>query len=139
MGKIDYSKINWKARTYWEFCGTKDNLMEVWKRAFKRRGMRIRLAEFGYRAPYVGFAYEKGDVVTYSGSNYSGLAVVDTPVSNGSFFIRFPDGSRIAIRPNEIEKKISIAEIPEELILLARAEAGKPLGISKCPLGKEEK
>lgn len=135
MRKIDYSMIKWDADTNWEFCGSKKNLKEVWDRASKDRGVRISIEEFGYDKPNPGYAYEKGDVVTYTGDDRTMLAVVDAPVSsNGYFYVRLPNGHKFQIHPGELASKVSIADIPDELMALARAEAGKPLDLSKCPL-----
>lgn len=135
MRKIDYSKIKWNALTNWEFCGSRDNLREMWNRASELYGVRRSIEEFGYHKPNPGYAYEKGDVVTYTGHGRPMLAVVDTPVSsNGYLYIRLPDGSDIKIHPRNIASEMSIADIPDELMALARAEAGKPIDLSKCPL-----
>ena len=135
MRKIDYSKIKWDAATNWEFCGSKENLKEVWRRASEHRGVKLAIEEFGYSKPIKGYAFEKGDVVTYTGGDRPMLAIVDIPVSgNGYFCIRIPDGHQLMVHPNVISRHVSIADIPEELIMLARAEAGKPLDLSRCPL-----
>lgn len=63
------------------------------------------------------------------------LAVVDIPVSaRGHLYVRFPDGQQLQVYPRDIASMVSIADIPDELMALARAEAGKPLDLSKCPL-----
>lgn len=135
MRKIDYSKIKWDAATNWEFCGSKENLREVWRRASEHRGVKLAIEEFGYSKPIKGYAFEKGDVVTYTGGDRPMLAIVDTPVGGiGYFCIRMPDGHQLMVQPNDISRHVSIADIPEELIMLARAEAGKPLDLSRCPL-----
>lgn len=135
MRKIDYGKIKWGAATNWEFCGSKKNLKEVWDRASKGRGVRLSIEEFGYDKPNPGYAYEKGDVVTYTGGDHPMLAVVDIPVSvNGYFYVRLPDGHQLQVYPRDIADQVSIADIPDELMALARAEAGRPLDFSKCPL-----
>lgn len=135
MRKIDYSKIKWNATTNWEFCGSKENLEEVHRRASGHRGVRLSIKEFGYDKPNPGYAYEKGDVVTYTNNDLSMLAVVDIPVnSNGYFYIRLPNGDREMVHPRALANLVSIADIPDELMALARAEAGKPLDFSKCPL-----
>lgn len=135
MRKIDYSKIKWGAATNWEFCGSKENLKEVWRRASEHRGVKLAIEEFGYSKPLKGYAFEKGDVVTYTGGDRPMLAVVDIPVSgNGYFYVRSSDGHQLMIHPNDLSRHVSIADIPEELIMLARAEAGKPLDLSRCPL-----
>lgn len=135
MRKIDYSKIKWDAKTNWEFCGSKENLKEVWNRASECRGVRLSIEEFGYGKPNPGHAYEKGDIVTYTGDELPVLAVVETPVTGAGYFIvKTSDGSLLRIHPSNIADQVSIADIPEELVMLARAEAGKPLDLSKCPL-----
>lgn len=135
MRKIDYSKIKWGAATNWEFCGSKENLEEVWNRASMRRGVRTSIEEFGYCKPNPGFAFEKGDVVVYANGETTSFAVVDIPFSdNGYFYIRRPDGQQVQVHPRELALKVKIADIPDELVALARAEAGKPLDLSKCPL-----
>lgn len=135
MRKIDYNKIKWGAATNWEFCGSEANLREVWNRASESRGERIPIEEFGYCKPTPGHAYEKGDIVTCTGGDSPILAVVDIPVhSNGYLYVRTPDGSRVAIHPRNLRSQVSIADIPDELMALARAEAGKPLDLSRCPL-----
>lgn len=137
MRKIDYSKIKWDAKTNWEFCGSKENLLEVWNRAGACRGVRIPVEEFGYSKPSPGLAFAKGDVVVYSHDEVSSLAVVDIPLSdNGYFYIRLPDGHQVQVHPRELAVKVKIAGIPDELMALARAEAGKPVDFSKCPLKK---
>jgi hypothetical protein len=135
MRKIDYSKIKWGASTNWEFCGSKENLKEVHRRASGHRGVRLSIEEFGYNRPDPGYAYEKGDVVNYNRGDNTMFAVVDTPVgSDGHFYVRVPEGHRVVIHPNDIVNKVTIADIPDELMALARAEAGKPIDFSKCPL-----
>lgn len=135
MRKIDYSKIRWGASTNWDFCGSKENLKEVHRRASGHRDVRLPIEEFGYDKPNPGYAYEKGDVVTYTGYDRPMFAVVDIPVSStGYLYVRLSDGSRIAIHPRNLGVQVSIADIPVELMALARAEAGKPIDFSKCPL-----
>lgn len=136
MRKINYGKIKWDAATNWEFCGSKENLKEVWTRASVNQCVRLSIDEFGYNKPLPGHAYEKGDVVTYTGGDSPMLAVVDIPVhpSNGYFYIRLPNGNRETVHPRAIANLVSIADIPEELMALARAEAGRPFDLSKCPL-----
>ena len=137
MRKIDYSRIKWDAATNWEFCGSKENLKEVWDRASKRRGVRISVEEFGYSKPNPGLAFEKGDVVVYvdDETKFKMFAVVDVPLRDkGYFYIRLPDGHQLQLHPREIAVKVKIAAIPDELMALARAEAAKPLDLSKCPL-----
>lgn len=135
MRKIDYSRIKWSAATNWEFCGSKENLKEVWDRASECRGVRTSIEEFGYGKPNPGLAFEKGDVVAYVDDGTTSFAVVDIPLSdNGYFYIRIPDGHQVQVHPRELAVKVKIADIPDELMALARAEAGKPLDLSKCPL-----
>ena len=135
MRKIDYGKIKWRATTNWEFCGSMGNLREVWNRASEHYGVRRSIEEFGYSKPNPGYAYEKGDVVTYTNGDYTTLAVVDTPVSsNGYLYVRVPDGHLYQILPLDVADMVSIADIPDELMALARAEARNPLDLSKCPL-----
>lgn len=136
MRKIDYSELKWDADTNWEFCGSEKNLKEVWRRASEHRGVRLPIEEFGYDRPIRGYAYEKGDIVTHVGEDgRPTLAVVDAPVnSNGYFCARRSDGQRILIHPANLGSLVSMADIPEELMALARVEAGKPLDFSKCPL-----
>lgn len=136
MRKIDYGKIKWGARTNWEFCGSKENLREVWNRTWEYLGIRVSIEEFGYNVPRLGLVYEKGDVVTYTDGDRSIFAVVDTPVDSttGYFYVRIASGHRLKIHPGDLARKVSIADIPDELMSLARMEAGKPLDISKCPL-----
>lgn len=137
MRKIDYGKIKWNATTNWEFCGSKENLKEVWDRASECRGVRTSIEEFGYGKPSPGLAFEKGDVVVYVGDEVTSFAVVDIPLSDsGYFYIRIPDGHQVQVHPRELAVKVKIADIPDELMALARAEAGKPLDLSKCPLKK---
>lgn len=135
MRKINYGKIKWGASTNWEFCGSKENLKEVWMRASGNSGERMSIEEFGYNKPRPGYAFEKGDVVTCTGDDLPRLAVVDVPVSaTGYLYVRRPDGYRIAVHPSILGVNVMIADIPEELMALARAEAGKPIDLSKCPL-----
>lgn len=135
MRKIDYSKIRWNASTNWEFCGSKENLKEMWNRYAEHCGVRFPIEEFGYSAPVPGLAYEKGDIVTYTESGHPVLALVVEPVNGtGYFSIRTPDGHVSMVCPKNIASHVSIADMPEELIMLARIEANKPLDFSKCPL-----
>ena len=135
MRKIDYGKIKWRATTNWEFCGSMENLREVWNRASEQYGVRRPIEEFGYRKPNPGYAYAKGDVVTYTGDDRTMLAVVDTPVSsNGYLYVRVPDGHQLQVHPGDIADRVSIADIPDELMALARAEVTSSLDLSKCPL-----
>ena len=138
MRKIDYEKIKWDATTNWEFCGSKENLREVWERHNRYIGVTYPIEEFGYRRPYRGLAFSKGDVVTYVHNGVRTYATVEFPVSEyGFLYIRLPDGHQAQIHPDIIGTELIIADIPEELIELARAEAGKPVDFSKCPLKKQ--
>lgn len=139
--RIDYSKINWNAKTNWEFCGTKENLRMVWDRNWEYLGVRVPIEEFAYEKPRKGLAFARGDVVTYKkpGSNQAPkYATIVYPVSkdNGLLYIRFADGQEVEVHPADIPACIAIADIPEELVALARAEAGKPMNLLKCPLIK---
>jgi len=135
MRKIDYSKIKWNASTNWEFCGSKENLKEIRDRYYRTCGVGCSVEEFGYSRPRQGLAFEKGDVVVYVNNEITSFAAVDIPLSdNGYFYIRLPDGHQVQVHPSEISVKVKIADIPDELMALARAEAGKPLDLSKCPL-----
>lgn len=135
---IDYSKIRWDAPTYWEFCGTKENLRKVWDNCHENLGIRNPIESFGYEKPIKGLAFTKGDVVTYSAPNEAPrYATVTAPCTcNGNFCILFANGEEVAVHPSDIPTCIAIAGIPDELVALARAEAGKPLDLSKCPLRK---
>ena len=135
MRKIDYGKIKWGAATNWEYCGSKENLREVWNRTWEYLGIRVPIEEFGYDVPRLGLIYEKGDVVTYTDGDHSMFAVVADPVNldNGYFYVRSASGHRIKIHPGDLAKKVSIADIPDELMAIARMEASKPLDLSKCP------
>lgn len=135
MRKIDYGKIKWDAATNWEFCGSKENLKEVWMRASGHRGVRLSIEEFGYCKPIPGYAYEKGDVVTFTENSRTMFAVVDIPVTTtGYLYIRLSDGSRTSVHHGDLADLVSIADVPDELMALARVEAGKPIDLSKCPL-----
>lgn len=136
MRKIDYGKIKWDAATNWEFCGSKENIKEIRDRYYKAVGIGYSVEEFGYRKPCPGLAFDKGDVVVYTDGEFSSFAAVDIPLSSktGYFYIRIPDGRQLQVHPREIAVKVKIADIPDELMALARAEAGKPIDLSKCPL-----
>ena len=135
MRKIDYSKIKWNAATNWGFCGSKENLKVIRDRYYRAVGIGYSVEEFGYRKPCPGLAFDKGDVVVYTDGEYTSFAVVDIPLSdNGYFYVRIPDGHQLQVHPGELAVKVKIADIPDELMALARAEAGKPLDLSKCPL-----
>ena len=137
--KIDYGKIIWDAKTNWAFCGTKENLRLVWDRNWDCLGVRVPIEEFAYEKPRKGLAFAKGDVVIYSTPGHAPrYATVTDPVSesNGYTYIRTANGENFAINPSNIPGCLAIADIPDELIALARAEAGKPVDPSKCPLKK---
>jgi hypothetical protein len=136
MRKIDYSEIKWDADTNWEFCGSLKNLKEVWNRASEHRGVRVSIEEFGYNKPNPGYAYEEGDIVSYTEGDHTMLAVVVSPVfHNGQFYARLADGQPLHVNPNDLGDLVSIADIPDELMALARVAAGKPpFDPSKCPL-----
>ena len=138
--KIDYSKINWNASTYWELCGTKENLRIVWDRNWEYFGVRAPIEEFAYERPRRGLAFMDGDIVTYTAPNKAPrYATVTSPcASNGNFCIRFANGEQVEVYPSDIPDCIAIADIPDELVALARAEAGKPIDFSKCPLRNPE-
>ena len=137
MRKIDYGKIKWDAATNWEFCGSKENLTEICDRHYRICGVRYPFEEFGYLTPRRSLAYDAGDIVKFHGSSATVLAVVVTPItSTGYFRVRFADGSTELVHPNKLNATVEIADIPDELIALARAEAGKPIDLSKCPLKK---
>jgi hypothetical protein len=136
MRKIDYEKLNWEAKSNWEFCGSYENLREVWERYWECIGIRVSIEEFGYKFPYKGLAFKKGDIVKYtSDDGEQSLGVVDTPVGGDCWFIiRLSSGNKLKIYPGRLNEHIAPAGIPEELVALARAEAGKPIDFSKCPL-----
>ena len=135
MRKINYSKIRWDAKTNWEFCGSKENLRETCDRHYRICGVRYPVEEFGYLTPLRQLAYDVGDIVMFHGSSTNVLAVVVTPITDTGYFkLKFADGSTMLIHPNELNAKVEIANIPDELVALARAEANKPLDLSKCPL-----
>lgn len=135
MRKINYEKIKWGAATNWEFCGSEKNLKEVFDRYYRACGVKFSMEEFGYMRPNPGLAFDKGDVVVYTDGEFTSFAVVDIPLSdNGYFYIRIPDGHQVKIHPRNIAVNVKVADIPDELMALARAEAGKPLDLSKCPL-----
>ena len=135
--KINYNKINWNASTFWEFCGTKENLRVVFDRCRERSGIKASIEEFAYNKPRINFAFAKGDIVTYRAPNMEPryATVYDNNWGgNGNLYIRFANGDHISIHPDNIPSFIAIADIPEELIALARMEAGKSIDLSKCPL-----
>lgn len=137
--KIDYSKIDWNAKTNWAFCGTKENLRTVWERNWEYIGVRVPIEEFAYEKPRKGLAFAKGDVVIYSTPGHAPrYAIVTEPVnkSNGYTYIRAANREHFAIHPGNLPGFLAIADIPDELIALARAEAGKAVDLSKCPLKK---
>ena len=137
--KIDYGKIDWDAKTNWAFCGTKENLRIVWERNWECIGVRVPIEEFAYQKPYRGLAFAKGDVVTYTGPGKPPkYASVVEPLnkSNAYTYIRLADGTHIAVHPGDVPVRLKVADVPDELLALARAEAGKPVDLSKCPLKK---
>ena len=139
MGKMDYGKINWNAKTNWQFCGSYENLREIWNRYWNHVGVRISIEEFGYKHPRRGLAFEKGDVVKYTyDSGEQVFAVVDDPLSDGGYFyIILPDGHQAQVVPNNIPERVAPAGIPDELMTLARAEAAAAsVDLSRCPLKK---
>ena len=140
MSRMDYSKVNWNAKTNWEFCGSYENMREVWNRYWDNFGVRFPIEEFGYKTPYKGLAFKKGDVVTYTQDNGERIfAIVDIPVedTSGYFYIMLPDGTHAHVLPGDIQKRIALAEIPDELMTLARAEAAAAsVDLSRCPLKK---
>ena len=135
--KINYNKINWNASTYWEFCGTKENLRTVFDRCRECSNIQSSIEEFAYNKPRIGFAFAKGDIVTYRAPHMEPryATVYDNDWGcTGSLYIRLANGDHISIHPDNIPSFIAIADIPEELVALARAEAGKPIDFSECPL-----
>ena len=139
MGKIDYGKIDWNAKTNWQFCGSYNNLQEVWNRHQDCVGVAVSIGEFGYQRPYRGLAFKKGDVVKYTcDSGKQVFAVVDNPLSDGGYFyIILPDGHQAQVVPNNIPERVAPAGIPDELMALARAEtAAASVDLSRCPLKK---
>ena len=141
MSKIDYEKINWNAKTNWEFCGSYENLREVWNRCYEYIGLWVPIEEFGYKAPYKGIAFKKGDIVRYTPDiGEQALGVVDVPVDgNGWFAIRLDSGRVLKVHPNKLGECVAPAGIPDELMALARAEAATAsVDLSKCPLKKAD-
>lgn len=137
--KIDYSKIDWNAKTNWGFCGTKENLRTVWERNWDCFGVRVPIEEFAYQKPRRGLAFAKGDVVTYTAPGESSrYASVVEPVNknNGYTYIRLADGVHVAVHPGTVPTFLAVADVPDELLALARAEAGKSVDFSKRPLKK---
>lgn len=144
MGKIAYDDIRWNARTNWEFWNGANNILEAYRRSPVYDG-RPTLAVFGYREPDAVAAFAVGDVVVYraKGSQHDGkFAAVykislDTDLVSLKMWIKFANGETIGVRHSDIVKgTVAPAEIPDELVALARAEAGKPIDFSKCPLKK---
>ena len=137
--KIDHSKIDWNAKTNWGFFATKENLRIAWDRNWECLGVRVPIEEFAYKKPRKGLAFAKGDVVIYSTPGHAPrYATVTEPVNrnNGYTYIRAANGDHFAIHPGNLSEALKIADIPDELIALARAEAGKTADLSKCPLKK---
>lgn len=135
MSKINFSKINWSAKKNWEFWGCQENLEEAYKRSPCNRPSTY--VSFGYDSPDPTIVYAPGDVVVFrdSESPHNGkFAVVILRSSTPYLHIRFADGAECGLEGSEIHAKLSPAEVPAELIALARAEAGSPVDLSKCPL-----
>ena len=129
MGKINYRAIVWDAGTYGEFCGSPANLNEMFDRVGKYPGHRgMRLADFVYKVADPVFAYAKGDVVT-TVWNPSRFATVTGKITEDDFRryleIQFADGTVTTVGSDKVAESIAPADIPEELIALARAEAEK--------------
>lgn len=139
MSKMNYEKINWEANTNWGFYGSYENLREAQNRLWEYVGIKVSIEEFGYKIPYKGLAFKKGDIVKYTPTDGEPtLGVVDAPVGeNGWFVIRLASGRTKKIHPNGLGKQVVTAGIPEELMALARAEAATAsVDLSKCPLKK---
>lgn len=141
MGKINYRAIKWNAKTYGEFCGSAANLDEMFVRVGRYPGHAgMRLADFVYRTTDPVFAYTKGDVVTTTGSPRR-FATVTGRITHDDFYrhleIQFADGTATTVRSDKVAESIAPADIPAELIALARAEAGKAPDLSKCPLKRQ--
>lgn len=138
---MDYTKIKWGAKTFWEFCGSYENFRQVKENYYKCFGMSFSAEEFGYRTPTNGFAYGEGDVVTCKHNGETLYAVVVKPYSiecgYGALVIKLYNGTALYVKNEDIPTKIAIAKVPAELIAPARAEAGKATPIlEKCPLKK---
>lgn len=141
MGKINYRAIRWGAGTYGEFCGSAANLDEMYNRVCKYpKHDSMRLADFVYRKADPVFAYAKGDVVMTTGSS-GRFATVTGRITEDDFRryleIRFSDGSVTTVGSDKVWASLTPADIPDELIALARAEAGKTPDLSKCPLKRQ--
>lgn len=139
MSKVDRGKINWNAKTNWEFCGSYENLREVWNRHAEHVGVKFPIEEFGYRYPLKGLAFEKGDIVKYTPDvGEQVLGIVAAPVNNGGWFaIRKDNGQILTVHPDKLGECVAPAGIPDELMALARAEAAAAsVDLSKCPLKK---
>lgn len=140
MNEIDISKINWDSGTNWGFWGTVKNINAAWLRELKAKDVvatKLTLAEFGYAAPDPTLAYAVGDVVKYHcpGSKYDGeLAVIVARYANPHLRIKFANDVTTDVTGEEVKIRLSPSGIPPELIALARAEAGSPVDMSKCPL-----
>lgn len=138
MRKINYKAIRWGAGTYGEFCGSAANLREMYGRVCKYPGFAgMTMSDFVYRKADPVFAYEKGDVVTTTG-NPKRFATVTGKITKDDFRryleIQFSDGSVTTVGSDEVAASLAPADIPDELVALARAEAGKAPDLSKCPL-----
>lgn len=140
MDEIDISKINWDSGTNWGFWGTAKNINAAWLRELQAKHIAttaLTLAEFGYAAPDPTLAYAVGDVVKFHcpGAKYDGeLAVVTARYTNPHLRIKFTDGVTTYVNGVEVKLRLSPSGIPPELIALARAEAGKTVDLSQCPL-----
>lgn len=134
MSKINFSKINWAAKKNWDFWGCPENLEEAYQRSPCNHPTYV---SFGYDSPDPSVVYAPGDVVVFRNSESTRdgkFAVVISRSANPSLRIRFSDGAECDVGGSEIHAKLSPAEVPAELIALARAEAGSPVDLSKCPL-----
>lgn len=141
MGKINYKAIRWNAETYGEFCGSAANLVEIHDRVCKHPGfIGVSLANFVYWKADPVFAYAKGDIVKTTGSS-GRFATVTGRITEDDFRryleIQFSDGSVTTVGSNKVWASLMPADIPDVLIALARAEAGKTPDLSKCPLKRQ--
>lgn len=136
---MDYTKIKWNAHTFWEFCGSHENLKLVREHYYRCHGIAVPIEELGYRFPYNGYAYRDGDIVTYKhGNGEMFYAVVVKPYSIecgfGALVIKLYNGTTLHVQDKDVPTTIAIAKVPAELIALARVEAGKAPITEKCPL-----